>query len=117
MRFTEKRFEWWDMIANVWASSPPLQIQHLAGNTHSRCSQISSARRKVTKLRFEDVIDEKRLKQSWHGHFTRCQKLCKGDLAEERRKGRQKKKWEGKIRKWTDLEFRDTLRGADNKDR
>ena len=51
----------------------------------------------------------KRRKLQLYGHVSRSSGLAKtilqGTVKGERRQGRQKKRWEDNIRKWTGLEF------------
>ena len=53
------------------------------------------------------IIKRRRLK--WYGHVSRSSGLAKtilqGTAKGGRRQGRQKKRWEDNIRKWTGLEF------------
>ena len=50
-----------------------------------------------------------RRKLEWYGHVSRSSGLAKtivhGTVKGRRRQGRQKKRWEENIRKWTGLEF------------
>ena len=40
-----------------------------------------------------------------------------GTVKGARRRGRQKKRWEGNINEWTGMEFGDSLRAAEDKER
>ena len=58
----------------------------------------------------EDLLTMvKRCKLQWYGHVSRSSGLVKtilqGTVKGERRKGRQRKRWEDKIREWMQLEF------------
>ena len=58
----------------------------------------------------EDLLTiVKRCKLQWFGHVSRSSGLAKtilqGAVKGERRQGRQRKRWEDNIRKWTGLEF------------
>ena len=50
----------------------------------------------------------KRRKLKWYGHVTRSSGLAKsilqGTVQGERRRGRQRKRWEDNVKGWTDLE-------------
>ena len=57
---------------------------------------------------YEDLITTVRKRTlRWYGHITRSTGLAKmilqGTVQGERRKGRQKKRWEDNIREWTGL--------------
>ena len=41
----------------------------------------------------------------------------KGTVKEERRQGRQRKRWEDTIRKWTGLEFGKSQRAVENREK
>ena len=61
----------------------------------------------------------KRCKLQWYGHVSRSSGLAKtilqGTVKGGRRQGRQKKKWEDNIRKWTGLEFAKSQRAVENR--
>ena len=56
----------------------------------------------------EDLMIMKRRKLQWYGHVSRSSGLAKtilqGTVKGGRRQGRQRKRWEDNIRKWTDLQ-------------
>ena len=59
---------------------------------------------------YEDLLTiVKRRKLQWYGHVSRSSGLPKtilqGRVKGGRRQGRQRKRWEDKIREWTGLEF------------
>ena len=67
----------------------------------------------------EDLLTiVKRRKLQWYGHVFRSSGLAKtilqGTVKGERRKGRQRKRWED-IRKWTGLEFAKSQRAVENR--
>ena len=69
---------------------------------------------------YEDLLTTvKRRKLKWYGHVTRTSGLAKtilqGTVKGGRKRGRQKKKWEDNITKWTGLRLGDTLRKADDR--
>ena len=58
----------------------------------------------------EDLLTiMKRRRLQWYGHVSRSSGLAKiilqGTVKGGRRQGRQRKRWEDNIRKWTGLEF------------
>ena len=57
----------------------------------------------------EDLTIVKRRKLQWYGHVSCSSGLAKtilqGTVKGGRRQGRQRKRWEDKIREWTGLEF------------
>ena len=63
---------------------------------------------------------EKIRKLKWYGHATRSSGLAKtilqGTVQGERRRGRQRKRWEGSTKEWTGLEWNIVLRKAENRE-
>ena len=67
----------------------------------------------------EDLLTiVKRRKLQWYGHVFRSSGLAKtslqGTVKGGRRQGRQRKRWEDNIRKWTDLECAKSQRAVEN---
>ena len=67
----------------------------------------------------EDLLTiVKRLKLQWYGYVFRSSGLAKSILQSTvkggRRQGRQRKRWEDNIRKWTGLEFAKSQRAVEN---
>ena len=69
----------------------------------------------------EDLTIVKRRKLQWYGHVSRSSGLAKtifqGTVKGERRQGRQGKRWEYNIRKWTGLEFGKSQRAVENREK
>ena len=70
----------------------------------------------------EDLLTiVKRRKLQWYGHVSRSSGLVKtilqGTVKRGRRQGRQKKRWEDNIRKWTGLEFAKSQRAVENREK
>ena len=63
----------------------------------------------------------KKRKLSWFGHVSRSSGLAKtisqGTVKGKRKRGRQKKKWEGNIKEWTGMDFASSTRAAGNRTR
>ena len=61
----------------------------------------------------------KRHKLQWYGQVSRSSGLAKtilqGTVKRGRRQGRQRKRWEDKIREWTGLEFSKSQRAVENR--
>ena len=64
---------------------------------------------------------EKRRKLQWYGHVSRSSGLAKtilqGTVKGGRRQGRQRKRWEDNIWKWTGLEFAKSQRAVENREK
>ena len=70
----------------------------------------------------EDLLTiEKRRKLQWYGHVSRSSGLAKtilqGTVKGGRRQGRQRKRWEDNIREWTGLEFGESQRAVENREK
>ena len=65
---------------------------------------------------FLTMVERRRLQ--WYGHVSRLSGLAKtilqGTVNEGRRQGRQRKRWEDNIRKWTGLEFTKSKRAVED---
>ena len=63
----------------------------------------------------------KRRKLKWYGHVFRSPGLAKtslrGKMKGGRRQGRQRKRWEVNVRKWTGLEFAKSQRAVENSEK
>ena len=63
----------------------------------------------------------RRRKLKWYGHVSRSSGVAKtlfqGTVKGERRQGRQRKRWEDNIRKWTGLEFAKFQRAVEKKEK
>ena len=61
----------------------------------------------------------KRHKRLWYGHISRLFGLTKtilqGTVLGRRKQGRQRKRWEDNIRKWTGMEFAKSKRAVENR--
>ena len=69
----------------------------------------------------EDLLTmAKSRKLQWYGHVSRSSGLAKpilqGKVKGGRRPGRQRKRWEDNIRKWTGLEFGKSQRAVENRE-
>ena len=68
---------------------------------------------------FRTII--KRCKLKWYGHVSHSPGLAKttlqGKVKGGRKQGRQKKRWEDSIKKWTGVEFTKSKRAAENREK
>ena len=70
----------------------------------------------------EDLLTiVKRRKLQWYGYVSRSSGLAKtilqGTVKEGRRQGGQRKRWEDNIREWTGLEFGNSHRAVENREK
>ena len=81
------------------------------------CRNIQAAIGKYVELL--TLVKERKL--SWFGHVLRSFGLAKtillGTVQGKRRKSRQKKRWEDKIKEWTGMDFASSTRAAENRSR
>ena len=71
---------------------------------------------------YEDLLSiVKSRKLKWYGHVSRPSGLAKtilqGTVPGERKRGRQRKRWEDNIKEWTGLTFANSQRAAEDRDR
>ena len=71
---------------------------------------------------YEDLLTTvKKRKLRWYGHVTRsnglCKKVLQGTVPGKRKRGRQKKRWEDNIKEWTGLDFNNSQRAAEDRQR
>ena len=63
----------------------------------------------------------KKWKLRWFGHVSRFSGLAKtilqGTVKGQRKRGRQKKRWEGNIKEWTGMDFASSTRAVENRTR
>ena len=68
----------------------------------------------------EDLTIVKRRKLQWYGHVSRssglAETILQGTMKGGRRQGRQRKRWEDNIRKWTGPEFARSQRAVENRE-
>ena len=68
-----------------------------------------------------DGAKSKRSKLQWYVHVSRSSGLAttilQGTVKGGRRQGRQRKRWEDNVRKWTSLEFAKTQRAVENREK
>ena len=70
---------------------------------------------------YEDLTIVRRRKLRWYCHVSRSSVLAKtilqGTVKEGRRQGRQRKRWEDNIREWTGLEFVNSQRAVEDREK
>ena len=79
-------------------------------------------RRKIqaTSGEYDEFLTQvKKQKLRWFGHDSRSSGLAKtilqGTVKGKRKGGRQKKRWEDNIKKWTGMDFASSTRAAENR--
>ena len=63
----------------------------------------------------------KKQKLRWFGHISRSSGIAKtilqGTVKGQRKRGRQKRRWEDNIKEWIGMDFASSARGAENRTR
>ena len=96
------------------------QILHISNKDHVTNEEVCD---KVQQAlgQHEDLTIVKRRKLQWYGHVSRSSGLAKtilqGTVKGGSRQGRQRKRWEDNIRKWTGLEFAKSQRAVENREK
>ena len=102
----------WDAIGDFWTFPTKTMWQTRRFETESR-------------MHFgvhDDLLTmvKKRKKHRWYGHISRSSGMAKTILQAtvkgKRGRGRQKKRWEDNIKEWTEMEFGDSLRAAEDRE-
>ena len=87
---------------------------------HSTNEEVRSRIRKAIGPYEELLSTVKRRKMKWYRHVTRAsgpsKTVLQGTVRGERRRGRQRKRWEDNIRDWTGLELSDAVRRAEERE-
>ena len=69
----------------------------------------------------EDLTTVRRRKLQWYNHISRASGLTKtilqGTVKGGRKQGRQRKRWEDNIREWTGLEFGESQRAVEKREK
>ena len=80
------------------------------------CSRIQNA----TGVHDDLLTVVKKQKLNWYGDISRSSGMAKtilqGTVKGARRRGKQKKRWEGDVKEWTGMEFGESLRAAEDRE-
>ena len=94
------------------------KILHISYKDHVTNEEVRGKIQQATGPHDDLLTIVKRRKLQWYGHIFRSSGLAKtilqGTVKEERRQGRQRKRWENNIREWTGLEFAKSQRAVEN---
>ena len=106
-----KAFQTWKRCVVIWlpVSACPKHNEEVKARTGNAIGP------------YEDLLTPvKRRNLKLYGHVTRSSGLAKtipqGTVQGERRRGRQRKRWEGNIKEWTGLEWDILLQKAENRE-
>ena len=91
------------------------KILHISYKDHVTNEEVRAKIQQAIRPHKDLLTIIKRRKLQWYGHVSHSSGLAKtilqGTVHGGRRRGRQRKRWEDSIRKWTDLEFAVSPRG------
>ena len=115
--------ETWTLTAEIERKIQTVEtrsLRHLLGISYKDHITNEEVQRRIRKAigPYEELLSiVKRRKMKWYGHVTRASALAKtvfqGTVRGERRRGRQRKRWEDNIRDWTGLELSEAARRAE----
>ena len=97
------------------------KILHISYKDHVTNEKVRAKIQQATGPHEELLTIVKRRKLQWYGHVSRSSGLAKtilqGTVKGGRRQGKQRKRWEDNIRKWTGLEFIKSQRAVENREK
>ena len=97
------------------------KIQHISYKDNVTNEEVCSKIQQAIGPHEDLLTIVKRRKLQWYGHVSRPSGLAKtilqGTVKGGRRQGRQKKRWEDNIREWTGLEFGQSQRAVENREK
>ena len=96
------------------------KILHISYKDHVTDEEVSTKIQQAIAPHEDLLTIVKRRKLQWYGHVSRSSGLAKTILqgtVKGGRQGRQRKRWEDNIRKWTGLEFGKFQRAVENREK
>ena len=95
------------------------KILHISYKDHVTYEEVRPKIQQATGPHEDLLTIVKRRKPQWYSHVSRSSGLAKTILQDEmkgrRRQGRQRKRWEDNIRKWTGLQFGRSQTAVENR--
>ena len=95
------------------------KILHISHKDHVTNEEVRAKIQQAIGPHEDFLTIVKRRKLQWYGHVSRSSGLAKtilqGTVKGGRTQGRQRKRWEDNIRKWTGLEFDRSQRAVKNR--
>ena len=97
------------------------KILHISYKDHVTNKEVHAKIQQALGPHEDLLMIVKRHKLQWYGHVSSSKGLAKtilqGTVKRGRRQSRQKKRWDGNIRKWTGLEFGRSHRAVENREK
>ena len=117
-------YESWTLTAELQRRIQAMEMRcyrnilHISYKDHVTNEEVCAKIQQATGPHEDLLTIVKRRKLHWYGHVSRSSGLAKTTLQGVakwgRRQGRQRKRWEDNIRKWTGLEFGKSQRAVEN---
>ena len=96
-------------------------ILHISYKDHVTNKEVSVKTQQAIRPHENLPTIVKKCKLQWYGHVSCSSGLAKtilqGTVKGGRKQGRQRKRWEDNIRKWTGLEFAKSQRAVENREK
>ena len=110
-----------DSTSNIiYTSCTFVSVVCISYKDHVTDEEVRAKIQQAIRLHEDLLTIIKRCKLQWCGYVSRSSDLVKtisqGTVKGGRRKGRQMKRWEDNIRKWTSLEFAKSQRAVENRE-
>ena len=97
------------------------RLPNISYKDHVMNEEVGNRNQNAIGVHDDLLIMVKKRKPRWYGHISRSPGMAKTIMQETvkgaRRRGRQKKRWEDNIKEWTEMEFGDSLRAAEDRKR
>ena len=118
--------EYWTLTAEIERRIQALEVRccrrllNISYKDHMTNEEVCNRIQSAIGVQYDLLTMVKKRKLRWYDHISRSSGMAKKILQSTEkgaiRRGRQKKRWEDNIKKWTGMEFRDTLRTAEDKE-
>ena len=118
--------ESWTLTAEIERRIQALEMRcyrrllNISYKDHVTNEEVSNGIQKAIGVHDDLLTMIKKRILRWYGHISRSSGMAKtilqGTMKGARKKGRQKKRWEVNIKKWTGMQFGDSLRAAENRE-
>ena len=118
--------ESWTLTAEIKRRIQALEMRcyrrllNISYKDHVTKEEVRNGIQKAIGVHDDLLTMKKKLILRWYGHISRSPDMAKtilqGTMKGARKRGRQKKRWEDNIKKWTGMEFGDSLRAAEDRE-
>ena len=119
--------ESWTLTAEIERRMQALEMRcyrrllNISYKDHVTNEEVRNRIQNATGVHDDLLTMVKKRKLRWYGHISRsfgmAKTILQGTVKGARRRGRRKKRWEDNIQEWTGMEFGDSLRAAEDRER